>query len=172
MCRMNIQIVEGDILQSKEQYIVQQCNCISVKAHGLSKTISVRFPHADSYARRIPMGSKNLATVESRSDPGSIVVCGNGLDERYVINAFGQYGMGKPYTLNNVGRQWIDGSEDRFKWFKSCLESISRLKPQSVAFPWMIGCGLAGGCWDDYYSAIKVWSTLNPLIGVVLYKLQ
>jgi hypothetical protein len=45
------------------------------------------------------------------------------------------------------------------------------LKPESVGFPYKIGCGLAGGDWKLYESEIKRWSIENS-IHVKVYKLE
>ena len=47
----------------------------------------------------------------------------------------------------------------RLAWFEKCLLELSQyikiLNIDSVAFPYGIGCGLAGG---DYYRVLEQWS--------------
>lgn len=166
-----ISFKHGDLLEASEQYIVHQCNCISVTPHGLSSSIFDKFKYANCYSTRKREGRKNLAINEDISTPGTIQVCGNGSDKRYVINLFAQYGMGKPYTFNNSDKLTLDGREERKKWFSECLNEICNLKPLSVAFPFKIGCGLAGGSWSEYYKLIESWSDKNK-IKVSIYKLN
>jgi hypothetical protein len=40
----------------------------------------------------------------------------------------------------------------------------------SIAFPYKIGCGLAGGKWEDYESMIYKFAKENPNIKVKIYK--
>jgi O-acetyl-ADP-ribose deacetylase (regulator of RNase III) len=167
-----IHTINGNLLDATEQYIVQQCNCISTKPHGLSKSISDKWKHGDLYGKRESIKGRNLACEGSRSVPGTIEVLGNGKEQRYIICAFGQYGMGKPYTYNNTCKQWIDGTEERLKWFYECLQAISGLEPESIAFPYFIACGLAGGNWEQYSHMIQQFAEQNPKTKVVLYKLK
>jgi O-acetyl-ADP-ribose deacetylase (regulator of RNase III) len=165
-------IVKGNLLDATEQYIVQQCNCISTRSHGLSKQVAERFRHADVYGARARDGAKNTAPESARAVPGTIAVLGDGDSERFVICAFAQYGMGKPYSLNNSNRQWIDDHKSRALWFGQCLQRIAELEPTSVAFPYMIGCGLAGGDWDaDYYPMLQKFCEENPKVRAVMYRL-
>lgn len=144
-------IVEGNILDAPEQYIAQQCNCVGKSARGLSAQIAARYPEADVYKMR-----------STPSTPGTIQVCGR------VICMFSQYGMGRPGAY---GQRLPDTYQLRLQWFKQCLEHIAALNPASVAIPYGIGCGLAGGNWSEYNSAIYDWSIAHPSISVVIYKL-
>ena len=41
-------------------------------------------------------------------------------------------------------------------WFPQCLENLGKKeKYQNLAFPYKIGCGLAGGNWDHYLPMIE-----------------
>lgn len=170
---MPLTIKIGNLLEATEDFIAQQCNCISLKPHGLSASITKKFPFADSYGIRKGL-SGNLAIPEYRDIPGTISVMGNGQDQRFVINMFAQYSYGKPYSTLNKNKQWQDSYEDRKQWFHNCLEEISKkVKPNSLAFPYKIGSNLAGGNWEkDYYPMLEQFSKNNPDIEIVLYKLN
>lgn len=135
-----ISIVNGSILDSKEKFICHATNCVTKHAAGLAKDMFDKFPYANIYSSR-----------DESDVPGTIVVCGDGLENRYVINMLSQYYPGKPKFPNSQ----LDGSYTREKYFKQALFQISKLdKLESVAFPYMIGCGLAGGIWSNYYNMI------------------
>ena len=155
-----LKIVNDDLLNAKEQYICQQTNCISVNAHGLSETIRVKLG-VDPYSLRRALNGRNHAIAEDCDVPGTIKVFKN------VICMLAQYGMGKPYKYGNKVE---DSFEKRLLWFKTCLFEISKLKPSSVAFPYNIGCGLAGGNWEDYLAALNHFSNYFQ-IPVTLYKI-
>ncbi len=163
-------IVAGNLLDAKEELILQQNCCIACQAHGLSQVIAARYPYADPYKTRKRLAGRNMAIVNDRPAPGTIQVH-NSVQGPTFVSMFAQYGMGRPYSYNNTSRQFQDGAEDRLKWFKSCLDSVAKLNPTSVAMPFQIGCGLAGGKWTKYEEAISDWALANPTIKVVLYRL-
>jgi O-acetyl-ADP-ribose deacetylase (regulator of RNase III) len=135
-----IEIITGDIFDSKEKYLCHQCNCVTNKAAHLSKDVFTKYPYADAYSGRV-----------EPDKPGTIQVKGNGQDQRYVINMFGQYYPGKSkYPYSN-----LDGIEIRRKYFYKCLLRIAKLSElESLAFPWRIGCGAAGGDWAHYLGTL------------------
>lgn len=56
----------------------------------------------------------------------------------------------------------VDTKEDRLKAFNICLGKlvyeVFLHKYKKIAFPKMIGCGLAGGSWKDYEQSINIFS--------------
>lgn len=130
-----------DLDSKQAQLIAQQCNCTSKTAKGLSKDIIDRYPHADFYTDRGDVPSK----------PGTIKTLGKGKD-RIVLAMFAQLKAGGP----SKG----DSEEDREKWFKMCLDKLTKnaSKIKSVAFPYGIGCGLAKGEWSNYQQLIFDWA--------------
>lgn len=130
--------VKGDLLLHPAEYICHQCNCVTERSAHLSKSVFTRFPHADIYSDR---------KDGHRDEPGSIVVCGDGKTERYVVNLLGQYYPGRS-RYNN------DSPEKRLNWFSECLEVLEIIDAKSIAFPCRIGCGAAGGNWVEYKKKI------------------
>lgn len=131
-----IEIVSGDFFSATEKYIVHQCNCVTQRAAHLAKDVFTKYPHADIYTGRI-----------EASKPGTIIVRGDVQDQRYVIALLGQYYPGKPkYPYSTK-----DGFEIRQKYFYQGLLRIAKIPNlESIAFPWKIGCGAAGGSWPHY----------------------
>jgi hypothetical protein len=131
-----INIVTGSIFDAKEKYLCHQCNCITKKAAHLSKDVFEKYPYADIYTGRV-----------DPNKPGTIEVRGNGQDQRYVINLLGQYYPGIPKFPTSK----LDGTLARENYFYQCLLRIAKLPQlESLAFPWKIGCGAAGGTWEHY----------------------
>jgi O-acetyl-ADP-ribose deacetylase (regulator of RNase III) len=131
-----IEVITGDLLDAKEKYIVHQTNCISTGASGIARAIFDRFPYADFYSTRI-----------TPDQPGHIIIRGNGQDQRYVVGLNGQYYPGTFRTSSAVA----DDQKTREKHFyHGLLRLVKVLDLESVALPWHVGCGLAGGCWDNY----------------------
>jgi O-acetyl-ADP-ribose deacetylase (regulator of RNase III) len=146
-------IIEGNILSAKEQYIAHQCNCVTHTAAGLAAIIFTKWSYADCYS------------IRWKNDvPGNIEIRGNGKENRFIINMFGQFNPGKPPSPEDEK----DGIQARKKYFIECMKKIEALKPDSIAIPWQIGCGLAGGDWDFYK---KVIDKFAERINITLYQL-
>jgi DNA (cytosine-5)-methyltransferase 1 len=152
------QLIEkhGDLLEAKETFIVHQCNCICQKPKGLAETVFERFPNANVYEQR-RRGSRQPDT------PGTISVHGR------VVNFYSQLNPGKPNRECLYG----DTRQGRLRWFGNCLEKLyHHMKDQtgvSIAFPWKIGCGLAGGNWKQYLHELKLFAKNHPTWKVAVY---
>ena len=151
-----IKLIEGNLLDSEAKYIVHQANCVSKDSAGIARAIFDKYPYSNIYEMR-----------GARSIPGTLDIRGNGEDERFVINAFAQYYPGPPIYDN-------DKQEDREDYFKKCLNLISHIDDlDSVAFPYGIGCGLAKGNWDTYYSLLEEFShSVSWQAEVFLYRID
>jgi O-acetyl-ADP-ribose deacetylase (regulator of RNase III) len=154
-----IKLVHGNLLDSKEQFICHQCNCVTKWAAHLAKDVFQRFPHADVYSPRIPLGY--------RDNPGTINISGNGQDQRFVIAMFAQVypGSSKAEYPSNV-----DSVLSRAKYFEECLDKMAQTPMSSVAFPWQIGCGAAGGNWGTYIDMIYGFNDRTEA-DVTIYKM-
>ena len=144
---MSATIVIGNLFDSKAKYIAHQCNCITTTGGHLAKDMFRRYPYADIYRTRTRVNNWR----STRDKPGTIIVRGNGADERYVINMIAQIFPGKSKYPNSKE----DGFEDRTQYFNKCLNKIAKIDNlDSIAFPWGIGCGAAGNDWAKYTQMI------------------
>ena len=144
-----LKVVLGDLLEADETYLFHQCNCVSTKPWGLAKTMFDRYPEANTYNQ----DDRNPGFVE-------FVEVDHG---RKIINAYCQYYPGKP-------RYETDTSALRLSWFLKCLKTVRSAGIRSLAMPYNIGCGLAGGDWDQYFLAITNFARRYQ-IYITLYKL-
>lgn len=154
-----LRIVRGDLLESDCKYITHQTNCVSDGgAAGLARHLFDKFPYADTYRNR-----------EKEDVPGTIVVRGNGEDQRYVINLMGQYFPG-PYAPNTDK----DNEVKRRSYFFKGLLKISEIEDlKSVAFPYRVGCGIAQGDWDWYLDTLLKFSDyVGDSVEVLIYKID
>lgn len=136
-----IEFVEGDLLEAKEKYIAHQTNCVTKRAAHLAKAVFDRFPYADVYTGRT-----------TPNKPGTIRIMGDGNKQRYVINMFGQYNPGSPKAILDK----LDGRKIREHYFHQCLLRIYHMDDiESIAFPYRIGCGAAGGNWTNYLGTLE-----------------
>lgn len=145
--------IKGDITEFDEaQYICHQCNCLTHTAGGLAYSIFNKFPWSNIYLGRekYNFDHKNLP---EELQAGNIIVSGNGDNERYVINMLAQVYPGFP----KYPRSKLDGYDARLKYFKACIAQIARIDNiKNIAFPYKIGCGMAGGDWKDYLHIITL----------------
>lgn len=163
---MTIKIVEGNLLESKAKYIVHQCNCVTWTAAHLAYDMFKCFPWADIYT---PRRLKAENGINYYDKPGEIIVRGDGVKQRYVIAILGQYYPGKA----RITQQFIDSYKKRKDYFFSGLKKIAEIKClESVAFPFKIGCGAAGGNWDEYEELIKKFAIFCNDVEVSIVKLS
>jgi hypothetical protein len=145
-----LSVVSGDLLSDDlpETYVCHQTYCSSARsdAAGLAKFIFKKHPSANVYAKR---------AVDST--PGTIEVRGK------FIAFMAQYYPGKSHSAH-------DSYELRAVWFQECLDALAELlQPgESVAFPRLIGCDLAGGDHEGVYlPMLTKFADKHP---VTLYK--
>lgn len=168
-----IKVVYDNLFNAKEKYLCHQCNCVTNKAAHLAKDVFSKYPYADIYSERQKMdGSIYIEHKEPLTKPGSIIIRGNGLDQRYIINLLGQYYPGKPQYINRL----LDSPEIRENYFYKTLLCIAKIPNlESIAFPWKIGCGAAGGNWDNYLGNITNFAKYiydQQKAEVVIYRLD
>jgi O-acetyl-ADP-ribose deacetylase (regulator of RNase III) len=137
-----------DLLKAEADYFVHQCNCVTVgPAAGLAAEIFRLYPEANTYKKEI------------RRIPGTISIHGS------IINLYGQQYPGK-------AKYGSDSKEQRLEWFREGMEAIvEEIGAGSIAIPYRIGCGLAGGNWKDYESILKSIATANPDLHLIICEL-
>jgi O-acetyl-ADP-ribose deacetylase (regulator of RNase III) len=154
-----IEVIEDDLLNATEDYIAHQCNCVTDKASFLAAQIFKNYPYADTYKSR---------TIKTRNVPGTIDIIGNGGTERYVINMYCQF-------YPSIAKYKNDSQMLRKQWFQKCLDKIADVLTKNpgktLAMPYKIGCGSAGGDWTEYYDILDNFATTNN-IEIKLYKYE
>lgn len=172
---MSLEIIDGDLTTCDADCIVQQCNCLSIIPHGLAMTIKQKLG-VDPYGKRRRL-SNNCAIEEDRGEIGTTTIFRrkNG-SPRYVACLFAQFAPGKPgFFFNHITRHCKDSEENRRQWFIKCLADLSKQLQdlpdiKSIAFPYLIGCGLAGGNWEKYNEMIVKWATQNTQLRIFLVR--
>lgn len=93
---MSLISVAGDICHATTPFIIQQCNCLTVKPHGLSESLAATFSYSNVYKSRRQLNNRNLAIVEDRDTPGT---CGIMFDPSgihpAIVCIFGQWRPGR-----------------------------------------------------------------------------
>ena len=142
---MSINIVNGNIFDTHCNIICHQVNCQGVMGHGIAKQVKEKYKgvfneykrycdaHADN--REAMLGEALIVDV----DYGAAVLDWLVDKERkYIANIFGQltYGTG----LRTDYKALVLGLE--------VVANFAKEHNLSVAIPYKIGCGLAGGDWN------------------------
>lgn len=166
------EIIKGNILDAKEDYIAQQCNCLTTTPHGLSKAISKAYSWGDPYSTRTAL-RRNCAIKEHRDSPGTIRILRDptNTSSKAIVCMFAQWAPGRPRVFKSYPEWDKDTYDARVQWFKSCLNEMKEIETDSIAFPWTIGCGLAGGDWTIYKALIEDFEKESG-IKCVFYKLE
>jgi hypothetical protein len=156
----NLFLLEDDFVNSTYQYIANTCNCIYVCPPGISMQLTKKFPYADCYQKKDAVLAGDVPP-DDRYKLGTVDICGDGKENRFIINMYSQHGCGKPRQYED-----FDSKAMRLLWFKTCLEQIRGSKDiREIAFP----CGL-GDPWDDYLAAIVAYATATPQVRVVIVR--
>jgi hypothetical protein len=179
-----MEYVTGDICTCGDDFIVQQCNCLTISAHGLSQTLATRFPYANPYENRRSIGGRNLAIEGDRDVPGTIKIFYDlrDISQPRIVCLFGQWRPGKiqtPYFMNYPESSPPETSHQRELWFQEgwsrfigFIRQAGYNRIVTVAVPYKIGCGLAGGSWERYQSYLtRIQENNRDIIRIRLYRL-
>lgn len=157
-----MKVINENIINTNATFIAHQCNCVGEVAGGVAAAIFKKWPACDDYRRKThgKFGTIRMHQVEPN---------------KFVINMFSQY--------------WPGGQSDdpkdtdlqRRGAFDRCLSDIvgeirSVLKEQPnqvpfITFPFLIGCGIAGGDWGKYHHMLSEFESQLEL-GVPDSKVQ
>lgn len=156
----NLEFVNGDILNTKANIIVQQVNHQGVMGSGLAKQIRNKYPDiVNGYVSMC-----NQYTFRSIMERGTVHWYPVFLSDetiRQIACVFGQdhYGTDRRHTNYFA---LINGINSVF--------SFAEHQGYSVAIPYGIGCGLGGGNWEIVLTMIKDVLKYYPTLKVYIYK--
>jgi O-acetyl-ADP-ribose deacetylase (regulator of RNase III) len=136
-----IKIINGNILNAKENIICHQVNCKGVMGAGLAKQIVDKYPFIyPVYKKYCNSGKVILGTVLWSTI--------NPLMPQFIANLFAQEDYGR--SNYKVYTNYI-ALEQCFTLVKNNGLENSQL---TIAIPYNIGCGLANGDWGIVYDMI------------------
>ncbi|MFW6015903.1 MAG: Appr-1-p processing protein [bacterium] len=128
--------IEGNLLEAKNDIICHQVNCRGSYGAGLAKQIATKYPKSkhDYFSFCDGKRPKDLL--------GEVLITKT--DVFYIAHLFGQnyYGDYGIY-MERLGRQTI------YPALECALRKLKNIYPnKSYGFPYLMGCGLAGGKWS------------------------
>lgn len=147
-----IKHVEGNLLTYPGiQVIGHQTNCLGVMGGGIAKQIKAQNPL---------MFQKYYELCKSRKDKsllGHIQILKSDNDKQYIANLFGEYSFCESIAPYEEGGKPRHTDYDALR---KCLTNFHKWlidnEIKTAGIPCFIGCGLAGGNWNDVvYPMIK-----------------
>ena len=167
--------------KSENICIVQQTNCVALNPGGLAYDLAQYYGEAyNPYRYRKKLSNKynyDIATQSTRDELGTVKLYPGSPN---IVNLYAQYMSGNhSFKLEKDFLKSMDESfktniekdkkEDRLKYFNQCLKLwLQELKKSynnhinCVFFPYRIGCGLAGGDWEEYKKSILMFNENIP----------
>ena len=126
-----IKVMNGDILNAKETYLVHQVNCVGAMGRGLALAIRNKYP--DVFRRY----QQYCEEHRSRELLGKVLLIPTD-DGKVICNVFGQNGYG-------TSTQQTD-----YAALSKAFMSLATIVPanETMAIPYGMGCGLGGGNWS------------------------
>lgn len=151
-----MEIMIGNLVTGNYDIFCHQVNCMGVMGAGIARQIRFRYPEVySSYIEKCKNDSNLLGKIQ----------CIATSDKRTCVNFFSQMGYG-------IGRVYTD-----YEAFRLCLSHLKTYLdtyvPQDkiVAFPYGIGCGLAGGSWTVISKLLEDFSkTVRQKVIIVKFK--
>jgi O-acetyl-ADP-ribose deacetylase (regulator of RNase III) len=137
--------LQCDITSLEPGFVIcHQCNCVTWNAAGLAKILFEKYPMANTYYTKHQQGIQ--------SQPGTIDISHDFKTSNYIINMYGQF---SPGSIKKEEEEY----RNREEYFKNCLKELKNFvianHVKKVAFPYKIGCGLAGGNWNNYFQMLN-----------------
>lgn len=156
-----IKIINGNLFDSKANFIVHQTNCQGVMGSGVAAQVAELYPHVEVEYRKylryckknktkalgtaqyVPSESWAIIMVDTMKNDNVIAYDTN---YQYIVNLFGQdnYGIGELHTdLKAMKKALID------------IKEKAKEIDATVAIPYQIDSFCGGANWDDVYGIIQ-----------------
>lgn len=136
-----VTIKRGDLLNATETVIAHQVNCKGAYA-GLAAAIFEKWPDAMNDYQQLCERISSLGMFDGMY-LGLPQLTGQQKDGHIIANLYGQYLPGADYR------------PDALRKALTCLGELARKEDWSVALPWKISCGIAGGDWEEVLGIIE-----------------
>lgn len=154
----DIAIHYGNLLDSQAQVIAHQTNCLGLMGAGVALAIRQKWPDVFKKYQHYCRVEEEPSALLGKAQPVRVS------ENQFVMNLFGQLGV-----RSNVSKKLTNyiALETAMQWTALWMKSQGFT---SIAMPYMIGCGLAGGNWDTVLDIIhRVFD--NTTITVELWQL-
>jgi len=136
---MSIRLIQGDLLESDCDVIAHGCNCFCNMGAGIARQIQQRYPEALQADQETDVGEEEKMGTFTVGESES----------RLVYNLYTQYSYGRD-------RVHLDllALHESLARFRADLITRGIYETSVLGLP-LIGCGLAGGTWDQVRPVIE-----------------
>lgn len=131
-----VTIKKGDLLEATETVIAHQVNCCGA-AGGLAAEVFKKWRYAKNDYLQL------LQRIPGKVLLGMAHFTGQQRDGHIICNLFSQYNPGADYNPKKLEQALVQ------------LGNFARATGYSVALPYKLSCGIAGGDWDEVQQIIE-----------------
>ncbi|UGO50708.1 RNase III inhibitor [Bacillus phage vB_BanS_Sophrita] len=137
-----IKIIDGDLLQAKEDIIGHQVNCMGVMGSGIALQVKKQHPKAFEIYKEL--------VDEAKKEDSQRLLLGKALivdsNDKYIANLFGQYTYGSTgqFTVMNAVRNSL-----------LHLRRFAETHDLTVALPFKLGSDRGGADWNEVLALIE-----------------
>lgn len=169
---MSVVVIDGDLFETKANFICHQVNCQGRMGSGVAKQVKEKFPvvyrHYKALCDEDAKSREALGFTKSQLlgrvqivYKEDYLVGDKNIDTQVICNMFSQ----DHYGYN--GKQYTD-----YEAFEKCLLQLKERVPagETIAMPYLIGCGLGGGDWEKISGLIE--TILSDTHHVELWRLK
>ena len=157
-----IKIVDGDILNAKENLIGHQVNCLGFMGTGLARQVKRKHMYVfGQYIKLISEENTIYGTSKELLGLNQYVQVDN---KKYIVNMFGQY------DINEHGEREV---KTDLSALRKCLKELRERAEKyslSVALPYKLGSDRGGAEWNDVLKIIE--EEFNGYDKITLYRLN
>lgn len=138
-----IEHIKGDVLTSKADVVLHQVNCKGVMGAGLALQIKKKYPHVFSEYFHLC----SHTPTDSTSLLGKVlfvpISSSQSIANLFAQDTFASYGVSICCLT-------------QYEKLRECLREVNNVyKGKTVALPYKLGCGLAGGDWNKVKKIIE-----------------
>ena len=165
--KLIVNTYNGDLLDAHVDFIFHVTNCMSVMGAGIARSIKNKWPivyYEYKEYLKTNTSSKSLGTYQAVN-----ITEYAHTHASYVVNIFGEYNFSK--TKRAIKYDSVLTALEMF--CKDFLDNYKDNKKIILGFPFLFGCGLAGGDWRIMKSIIfSVFEKYTDKIEIHFYKYE
>lgn len=165
--KLNAELYNGDLLDAPVDFIFHVTNCMGVMGAGIARSIKYKWPKVyDEYKVYLKTNtpSKSLGTYQTVD----ITDYAHTYTSQ-VVNVFGEYNFSKSKRVIEYDKV-LNALES---FCKDYLDNYTGEKKIVLGFPYLFGCGLAGGDWRIMKQIIlTTFEKYSDKVEIAIYKLS
>lgn len=151
--------IEQNIFEGSWNGMVHVCNLHHTFGAGIARQVKNLYPQAYDADLRTKKADPNKLSSFSYAK----------VKNREIFNLYAQKGIGSNGAPLNRNLQYDAFYDGVFK-ICQCIQSNNAIVQYKLAFPYQIGCGLAGGEWQIVFSILKNVESYFSNIDFDIYK--